>query len=162
MNITNLTSYYYHEAALKQTCPSTWRSYWDKYTVATCTHRPATSRDFSPQSKDMRVTCKHYVHTVLSHESSALCSFITDVCSNNASHLELKTRSSYRTVNVSAAQNSQSCKLQATEDREWASEALQQVSARSIRMAQTSSLRPFGLMSQWYVHDPSNIRCFLL
>lgn len=129
MNITNLTSYYYHEAALKQTCPSTWRSYWDKYTVATCTHRPATS----PKTCVWRVNttftrCFHMSH--LLYVLSLQMFVVTD-----ASHLELKTRSSYRTVNVSAAQNSQSCKLPATEDREWASEALQQVSARSIRMA---------------------------
>lgn len=121
MDITNLTSYYYHEAALKQTCPSTWRSYWDKYTVATCTHRPATSRDFSPQSKDMRVTCKHYVHTVLSHESSALCSFITDVCSNR--------RITFRTENTEFIQDSKCLcsskltKLQTTSNRRpWVSE----------------------------------------
>lgn len=135
MNITNLTSYYYHEAALKQTCPRTWRSYWDKYTVATCTHRPATRVGISPHSPK---TCVWHVnvHTVLSHESSALCSFITDVCSNR--------RITFRTENTEFIQDSkclcssklpQSCKRPATEDREWASEAQQQVSAQSIRMA---------------------------
>lgn len=163
MNITNLTSYYYHEAALKQTCPSTWRSYWDKYTVAACTHRPATRVGISPHSPKSCVwrvnttftRCFHMSH--LLYVLSLQMFVVTD-----ASHLELKTLSSYRTVNVSAAQTHKAANYQ---QQKTVSERVKHCS-RSVLEAsgwpQTSSLRPFGLMSQWYVHDPSNIRCFLL